>query len=186
MLIKLSHVFIILWYVVHLMGCASEYQKAADKNAVDEAYFQQREDSPKDIPYALAPEAREKVERDSGLSGSGRDAAASAALFGLGYMFYNPLKDYGAKTKNDLIGTCLYGDPGKPSLATQCINVAVHLLDEQGKVAATSATNENGDFRFFIPDGRRYLIQIVDRKGRVASSSKTITRSDRVTIFLKP
>ena len=89
------------------------------------------------------------------------------------------------ETRTDLRGNCSYGEEDKPIRMT-CNNAKANLLNDEKKVLVSTTTNENGNFRFFIPVGKSYFIQVVDRKGRTATIDKKVGRGNIVQLLLKP
>lgn len=169
-----------------LNGCTSEPKATNDPSVGSFSSGNPNEVQRKELPRPLSPEAR----KNSGynptisLSGVGTEAAIGAVLLGtlagIGAITASPEK------RTDLRGTCLYGDAATPAIATPCIHVTVNLLMETNKIVSSTTTNENGDFRFFIPSDESYWVQVIDRKGRNASLNKRVGRSDIISIFLKP
>lgn len=89
------------------------------------------------------------------------------------------------EARTDLRGNCSYGEADKP-ITSPCIHVTANLLDEAKKKIASTETNENGEFRFFIPSGKTYYVQVMDRKDRASYVNKKVGRGDSVSILLKP
>ena len=114
-------------------------------------------------------------------TGSGANAFANALIIGaLNGAFFSS-----DGSVNELMGTCYYGDPQHSAISSPCIRNNVDLLDDQNNVIASTSTNENGDFRFFIASGKSYLIQVSDQKGRSAVLNKKFDRQANVSIFFK-
>ena len=105
--------------------------------------------------------------------------ALAGTAIGLGKIFQT------AEVRTDLNGTCVYGEPESPVMSP-CVNVTVNLINEESRISASSSTNQKGDFRFYIPSGQSYFVQVIDRKGRSASTKIKAGRSQFVSLFLKP
>lgn len=116
-------------------------------------------------------------------SGGGAEAIVAMALLGaaagLSQVFTKEVP------REDLNGTCSYGDPKTPILSP-CVYVIVQLLNEKNESVATTSTDRDGRFRFYIPPEQRYVIQITDRKGRTARTKNAAGRSDFVRLYLNP
>jgi len=169
-----------------LNGCASGPKTSNEHSLSSFSSGNQNEVQRKELPRPLSPEVRKNSGYNPAisLSGVGPEAAIGAVLFGtlagIGAITASPDK------RTDLRGTCLYGDANTPAMASPCIHVTVNLLTEADKIVSSTTTNENGDFRFFVPSDESYLVQVIDRKGRIASLNKRAGRSDIISIFLKP
>lgn len=134
-------------------------------------------------PHSLDPEGRVEGQQALLSNNSGASAVYDVLLFGLinGMAKIFPSKD----KRDDLRGNCSYGEEDK-AIRSACNHVKVELLEEAKKKVVSAETNENGDFRFFIPQGKTYYVQVSDRKGRTAYVDKKVGRSDWVSILLKP
>lgn len=117
------------------------------------------------------------------LTGSGPEAATGAALVGALVGISKIFETREVRT--DMNGSCSYGEPESPMISP-CVNVRVNLLDQKKNIVTTSTTNQYGDFRFYIPNGQSYLVQVIDRKGRTAYTTRQVGRSQMVSLFLKP
>lgn len=106
-------------------------------------------------------------------------AALVGAIMGLSKVFKSN------EPRNDLRGSCLYGDPDAPA-TSPCINVRVNLLGENKDILTSSSTNQYGQFRFYIPVNASYYVQIIDRKGRSSLTQVKLGRSEYIALFLKP
>lgn len=139
-----------------------------------------------DLPYPMDPEARtSKVYTPLyPLALMGKEFALSAAVVEAARGLSKVGKTQNPRT--DLNGNCVYGEPDNPAMVSPCVNVTVQLLQGDQKVLASTMTNRSGDFRFFIPSGESYTVQVLDKKGRMAKVPKTVGRSEYVSIFLKP
>jgi hypothetical protein len=170
-------------------ACSSHRTKAAVPDttvgsAEDRAAIVTESEKPK----ALNPEMRKAAPGSAGYSvipsaGAGAEAIAAVVLvgtiMGISKVFRAP------EEVQDLVGTCVYGEPAS-AIVSPCVNVTVHLLDSEKAVVASSSTNKAGDFRFYIPSGRSYFVQVTDRKGRTAATTMTVGRGQAVSLFLKP
>lgn len=168
-------------------ACSSHRTKAAISNTTvgsggDQVAIATESEKPK----ALNPEVRKTAPGFAGytvLPGGGAEAIAAVVLVGtivgLSKVFRAP------EEVQDLVGACVYGEPDS-AIVSPCVNVTVHLLDSEKVVVASSSTNKAGDFRFYIPSGRSYFVQVTDRKGRTAATTMTVGRGQAVSLFLKP
>lgn len=132
-----------------------------------------------DNPRALSP-----ISSSSGSlilpTSNDSNAAIGALILGLSYaLSTNPQNE-------DLSGSCLYGDPDNLAITSPCIHVSIKLIDENNVVQATTETNENGNFRFYVPKEKLYSILIEDRKGRSSKWTKKVGRGHTISLFLKP
>jgi len=137
-----------------------------------------------DRPQALNPEPKGEAKNHSLFSMAGAsNIPLGIALLGtaLGLSAVVPSDDIGP----ELHGKCSYGEPDS-AIQSPCSNVTVNLLDEDGKIATSASTNRYGIFRFYIPDGQSYYVQVLDRKGRKATTQFKAGRSKIVSLFLKP
>ena len=134
-------------------------------------------------PQALTPEGRIEGYHANYTLLDNTSAALYVIVKGLidGFGYITESKE----TRDDLRGTCFYGEVDKP-IFVACNNVTVNLLDENKKIIVSASTNENGDFRFFIPIGQQYYVQAVDSKGRSADLARKVGRGHFVRLLLKP
>lgn len=146
-------------------------------------------------PLPLNPETRKNVKpistpilpladsrTDSAVASEGSEALAAIALVGMAVGISQVYREHGYNS--DLNGSCAYGEPDS-TVQSPCRLATVNLLDEKNGIAASSSTNQQGQFRFFIPEGQTFFVQIVDRKGRSATTKMKVGRSDFVSLFLK-
>lgn len=143
----------------------------------------------KDLPRPLTPHPRAPDFSKMSTSpltpspGNSSDALWTALLFGamagVAALASDPKSE-------ELKGSCLYGDPQQPAIAGPCIHVTVSLLDDDQNVLSTIDTNENGDFRFYIPPGRLYHVRVEDRKGRRSWFDKKVGQGTLISIYLRP
>lgn len=141
-----------------------------------------------DQPKALSPEDKPNTPNTTYLPlmivpGGGGEALAAIALVGTITGISKVFKKDEKKT--DLSGSCYYGDPESPA-QSPCINVTVNLLNKENEISASSSTNRQGQFRFYMPVGQSYFIQVIDRKGRTASTQTMLGRAEYVALYLKP
>ncbi len=170
---------LLLLLSLFVVRCSNAPQKSTPPLTADSTFTLEPTAKNTDVPRALTPSANSKDSLSLPAS-SGPDAAITAIAFGLSAAFStNPQSE-------DLNGTCLYGDPNTLALTSPCIRVNVKLLDEKNTVLATTETNENGNFRFYIPKESSYFIQVTDRKGRSSQLNKKAGRGSVVSLYLKP
>ncbi len=139
---------------------------------------------PTAVPVALNPEQNTATQGSHWLMpADGGSAVATVALVGavLGISKVFQTKE----ERNELNGKCVYGEPDSP-MVSPCINVRVNLMENGQTVSAFSSTNRQGDFRFSIPTGKSYFVQVVDRKGRTTATPMKVGKSSIVSLYLKP
>lgn len=139
-------------------------------------------------PQALTPEGRIEGHTPVGtydgiLWLDGTTAIVYTVVKGLIEGFANIAQS--KEPRNDLRGNCIYGTEDN-MIRSPCIQVTANLLDEKNQIVASSSTNENGEFRFYIPYGKTYSVQMVDRKGRNVNLDKKVGRGNFVSLLLKP
>ncbi len=135
-----------------------------------------------DQPQALNPEFRDTSNRivlNSYGDAAVMELALIGTIIGIGKILQTP------EIKTDLNGNCVYWAPDS-LISSPCNNVTVNLLDHEKKIVTTSSTNYNGDFRFYIPAGKSYFVELVDRKGRTAATNVKVGRSELVSLTLRP
>ena len=164
-----------------LTSCASQKSKPATAISPAESTFSLGigENSPAEMPRPLSPEfipGTHYITVDPGLA---LVYAVVKGISGIASIGKSP------EPRKDLRGTCYYGESTQPALAGPCIRVTVNLLDNK-KVEASTTTDEQGNFRFLIPDNKTYHIQVIDRKNRTAFLDEKIGQAGIVQIYLKP
>ncbi len=171
--------------VLLLISCASEPQKS-DSSYLHETAAPMSTSSKaeaQEVPRGLTPERFENTPF-SLASGAGGDAAVSATFMGAAMLLGTVL--HSESPREDLRGTCQYGDSNNLALTSPCMHVLVNLIDADKNIQASTKTNENGHFRFYIPKGKSFLLQVLDRKGRTAIINDKAGRGDVVSVLIKP
>lgn len=133
-------------------------------------------------PYGLTPEKNDSTPF-SLPGGSGQGAAEGAIFIGAAMALSAVLPSN--SQREDLRGSCLYGDSINLAMSSPCFRVTASLIDEEKNVHAKTETDENGRFRFYIPKGQFFYVQVTDRRGRTSTPSKKAGQGDIVSIFLK-
>lgn len=145
-------------------------------------------------PQALTPQVLTAEGRIEGHRGPFPDYGGIIWLDGNSAILYTIVKGLiegfgrigqSKEPRDDLRGNCIYGTEDN-MIRSPCIQATANLLDEKNQIVASSSTNENGDFRFYIPYGKTYYVQMVDRKGRTALLDKKVGRGNFVSLLLKP
>ncbi len=182
---KKCHWLSLVVLIIYAVGCASDKVRDANssypvKSLSDDSKSVHRTDK----PLALNPSLRDKIDNSGVLAAASVGGFAGIALLGLlaGRSATMPLSpQYGP----ELYGRCVYGEPSNP-ISSPCVNITVNLLGNEKEVLATASTDRHGDFRFYIPQGQTYYVQVIDRKGRSSSTSIKVGRSQFISLYLKP
>ncbi|MGE5084979.1 MAG: hypothetical protein ACM3MG_01665 [Bacillota bacterium] len=178
---------LLISFLLITVGCSSKsHRENPNDSEISTAQLFEPNTIVKDKPRALAPKSNGISAPSPALMpySSGAGAVINAALIGAAKGLGTILSSDPAR--EDLQGTCRYGDPTNLPLSSPCNHVKVLLIDEDNTILATSETNEYGEFRFYMPNDLSCYVQVLDRKGRTAQLRQKVARGATVSLFLAP